>query len=76
MSPASPTHDQNDAREPRTNALASCAGSFISEHLSPHYEGAWLHIDCAGPSFRDGRGTGYGVALVLGLLGVDGFRST
>ena len=65
---------KNDAKEPRTNALASCAGSFISEHLSPDFAGAWLHIDCAGPAFREGRGTGYGVALVLGLLEVDGFR--
>ncbi|KAH8052990.1 manganese ion binding protein [Aureococcus anophagefferens] len=39
------------------------------------YAGAWLHVDIAGPAFKDDRATGFGVALVLGLLEVDGFRA-
>ena len=53
---------------------ASCAANFIGEHLHPEYAGGWLHVDIAGPSTSDERGTGYGVALTLALLGVDGFR--
>ena len=55
------------------NANASCAGNFIGEHLHPDYRGAWLHVDIAGPAFVDDRATGFGVALVLGLLDVEGF---
>jgi len=44
------------------------------EHLHPAYKGGWLHVDMAGPAFIDGRGTGYGVGLALGLLRVDGFK--
>ena len=65
---------KNDVREPRMNALASCAANFIHENIAEGWAGEWLHIDCAGPAFVDARGTGYGVALVLGLLGVAGFR--
>lgn len=65
---------KNDVREPRMNALASCAANFIHENIAQGWAGEWLHIDCAGPAFVDARGTGYGVALVLGLLEVSGFR--
>lgn len=66
---------KNDAREPRMNALPSCAATFIAEHLHPKYTGGWLHVDCAGPAVCDERGTGFGVGLVLGLLKVSGFRT-
>ena len=65
--------DLKNSVKDRGNAQASCAGNFIGENLHPEFKGAWLHVDCAGPAFVDDRGTGYGVALVLGLLGVDGF---
>ena len=42
-------------------------------HLHPDYTGGWLHCDIAGPADAGERGTGYGVALVLSLLGADGF---
>jgi probable aminopeptidase NPEPL1 len=51
----------------RTNAQASCAGHFVERHLPADWEGEWAHVDIAGPSFRDGRATGYGVALVVEL---------
>jgi probable aminopeptidase NPEPL1 len=57
----------------RNNAQSSCAGNFIRENLHPDYEGAYLHVDMAGPAFIEDRATGYGVALVLGLLEVEGF---
>ena len=52
------------------NSQASCAGTFIGEHLDKEYEGEWLHIDIAGPSTSDERGTGYGVGLLLALAKV------
>ena len=57
----------------RGNAQASCAGNFIGENLHAEYRGAWLHVDMAGPAFIDDRATGFGVALVLGLIQADGF---
>ena len=51
------------------NAQTSCAAQFVGEHLVD-YEGVWLHVDLAGPSGLDnGRGTGFGVALLAELLG-------
>ena len=55
------------------NAQASCAGHFIESHISEDYEGDWVHVDMAGPDSRNERATGYGVALVLGLLNSPGF---
>ena len=54
-------------------ARGSCAGHFIEAHLDKAYTGGWLHVDMAGPSARDERGTGYGVGLVLALLDAPGF---
>jgi len=59
----------------RNNAQSSCAATFIYEHLHPEYTGGWLHVDLAGPAWIDDRGTGFGVGLALGLLGVDGFEA-
>jgi probable aminopeptidase NPEPL1 len=53
----------------RSNAQASCAANFISEHLHPSFTGGWLHVDLAGPAFLEDRGTGFGVGLVVDLLG-------
>jgi probable aminopeptidase NPEPL1 len=65
---------KNSVKE-RGNAQSSFAGTFIGEHLHPEYQGGWLHCDMAGPADAKERGTGYGVALVLALLEVDGFSA-
>lgn len=63
--------DLRNSVKDRANAQASCAGQFVFEHLRG-YEGDWLHVDMAGPAFSGGRGTGYGVGLLLGLAGLLG----
>jgi probable aminopeptidase NPEPL1 len=65
--------DMKNSVKDRSNAQASCAGHFIEAHLDEQYSGGWLHVDMAGPADKDGRGTGYGVGLVLSLLGAPGF---
>ena len=61
--------DMKNSVKDRMNAQTSCAAQFVGEHLG-EFEGAWLHVDLAGPSVYDnGRGTGYGVALIAELLG-------
>ena len=68
---ASTIADMRNSVKDRGNAQVSCAGQFIGNHLAAtDYTGPWLHIDMAGPSTSAGRGTGYGVALLLGLLGL------
>lgn len=47
----------------RMNAQSSCAGQFVYWHMADT-KAAWCQIDLAGPAFPDGRGTGYGVALL------------
>jgi probable aminopeptidase NPEPL1 len=59
--------DMKNSVKDRANAQASCAGQFVAEHLVD-FDGAWLHVDIAGPSGMDERGTGYGVALLLDLF--------
>ena len=59
----------------RSNAQTSCAANFISENLHDEYTGGWLHVDMAGPAFIEDRATGYGVALVLALLGAGPFKA-
>ena len=72
---ASKVADCKNSVKDRSNAQASCAGSFIGENLHADFSGAWLHVDIAGPAFVGDRGTGFGVALVLGLLEVEGFKA-
>ena len=71
---ASKVADMKNSVKDRSNAQSSCAASFIHAHLEPSFSGAWLHVDLAGPSFIEGRGTGFGVGITLALLQVDGFR--
>jgi probable aminopeptidase NPEPL1 len=62
--------DLKNSVKDRMNAQSSCAAQFVAEHLGA-YEGPWLHVDLAGPSGLDnGRGTGFGVALLADLFGV------
>jgi len=72
---ASKVADCKNSVKDRNNAQASCAGNFIGENLHPDFDGAWLHVDIAGPAFVGDRATGFGVALVLGLLEVAGFEA-
>ena len=63
--------DMRNSVKDRMNAQSSCAGHFIEQHLvgvsGEAYQGGWLHVDIAGPAFQGGRGTGYGVALLVSL---------
>lgn len=70
---ASKVADMKNSVKDRGNAQASCAGHFIEAHLDPSYKGDWVHVDMAGPDSKNERATGYGVALVLGLLNAPGF---
>lgn len=65
--------DMKNSVKDRGNAQTSCAGHFIESHLDASYTGGWVHVDMAGPSFIADRGTGYGVGLVLSVLGAPGF---
>ncbi|MCB9735620.1 MAG: leucyl aminopeptidase family protein [Deltaproteobacteria bacterium] len=60
--------DLKNSVKDRMNAQSSCAAQFIAEHLGD-YAGKWLHVDIAGPSTAKERGTGFGVALLLDLIG-------
>ena len=51
----------------RMNAQSSCAGHFVESHIHEEWKGEWAHVDIAGPSVADGRGTGFGVALLYEL---------
>lgn len=65
--------DMKNSVKDRSNAQTSCAGHFIEAHLADSYEGGWMHVDMAGPSAVGERASGYGVGLVLSLLGAHGF---
>lgn len=59
--------DMKNSVKDRMNAQSSCAAQFIANHL-PEDAPDWLHVDMAGPaSDGEGRGTGYGVGLLLEL---------
>ena len=60
--------DMKNSVKDRLNAQTSCAGQFVANHLGD-FEGKWLHVDIAGPAFVGGRGTGFGVALLVELFG-------
>eukprot|EP01035_Chromulina_nebulosa_P018028 gene18028-23669_t len=62
--------DMKNSVADRANAQASCAGQFIGNHLETYLSqgGKWLHIDMAGPVWIGERATGYGVALLFGLV--------
>ena len=78
--------DMRNSVKDRANAQASCAGQFIADHLAPGCaepsgggdarERRWLHVDIAGPATEKGtgRGTGFGVALLVELLHANASR--
>ena len=51
----------------RSNAQSSCAAQFVYSHVED-VGLPWLHVDLAGPAFRDERATGYGVPLTVSLV--------
>ncbi|MFT4540114.1 MAG: putative aminopeptidase NPEPL1 [Planctomycetota bacterium] len=55
-------HMKNSVAD-RANAQASCAAEFVHWHLDG-VDAKWAHVDLAGPAFNEGRGTGFGVALL------------
>jgi probable aminopeptidase NPEPL1 len=59
--------DMRNSVSNRMNAQSSCAAWFIHAHIED-LDIPWLHIDLAGPAWRNGRGTGYGVALMVNLV--------
>lgn len=61
--------DMKNSVKDRMNAQSSCAAQFVANHLPDDWDGAWLHVDIAGPSRSEERGTGFGVALLLELFG-------
>lgn len=70
--------DMKNSVKDRSNAQCSCAGHFIESHIDPKYiarNGKWLHVDMAGPGTKAERGTGFGVGLVLSLVGAPGFAT-
>ena len=78
--------DMRNSVKDRSNAQASCAGQFIADHLAPGFaepsgggdarQRRWLHVDIAGPATEKGtgRGTGFGVALLVELLHANASR--
>jgi len=65
--------DMKNSVKDRGNAQCSCAGHFIESHIDESYQNDYVHCDMAGPQSRNERATGYGVALILGLLKAPGF---
>ena len=61
--------DMRNSVKDRSNAQSSCAGQFLGNHISK-YSGDWLHIDMASPAVSAGRGTGFGVGLLLAVSNV------
>ncbi len=64
---ASKVADMKNSVKDRANAQSSCAAQFVYNHIAD-LDRPWLHLDIAGPAFRDGRGTGFGVALMADIV--------
>jgi probable aminopeptidase NPEPL1 len=59
--------DMKNSVANRMNAQSSCAAQFVYAHIQD-LALPWLHVDLAGPAFRDERATGFGVPLTVALL--------
>ncbi|MCO4761916.1 MAG: leucyl aminopeptidase family protein [Myxococcales bacterium] len=59
--------DMRNSVADRMNASSAAAGFFVYSHIEDTGS-RFLHIDLAGPSFRDNRATGYGVGLITGVV--------
>jgi probable aminopeptidase NPEPL1 len=59
--------DMKNSVANRMNAQSSCAAQFVYSHIQ-ELDQPWLHVDLAGPAFLQDRATGYGVALLAGIV--------
>ena len=59
--------DMKNSVKDRANAQASCAAQFVWAHIE-RSNAAWLHVDMAGPSDLEGKGQGFGVALLSEIV--------
>lgn len=59
--------DMRNSVADRANAQSSCAAEFVHWHLDGT-DVRWAHVDLAGPAFVNGRGTGFGVALLAEVV--------
>ena len=69
---SSPVADMRNSVANRMNAQSSCAGQFLYAQIEDAPGASrrrWCHIDLAGPSLPKDRATGFGVALIAGLVG-------
>lgn len=57
--------DMRNSVANRSNAQSACAAQFIGNHLSQRIP--WLHLDIAGAAFSAGRGTGFGMHLLMAV---------
>ncbi|MFM1871278.1 MAG: hypothetical protein RL398_700 [Planctomycetota bacterium] len=64
---ASPIADMRNSVKNRSNAQVSCAAEFVHWHLDGT-DAKWGHVDLASPAFRNNRGTGFGVALLVAAV--------
>lgn len=65
---ASNIADLRNSVKNRNNAQSSCAALFLHANL-PKDAPPWAHIDMAAPATQSGKGTGYGVGLLLAVAG-------
>jgi len=59
--------DMTNSVKDRSNAQSSCAAQFIYGHISD-LDTPWLHVDLASPAHVDGKGTGFGAALLAEVV--------
>ncbi|MCG3133931.1 MAG: cytosol aminopeptidase [Planctomycetes bacterium] len=64
---ASKVADMTNSVKSRMNAQSSAAAVFLHNHIEDTGK-PWLHLDVAGPAFRNGRGTGHGVPLMVEIV--------
>lgn len=55
--------DMRNSVANRANAQSSCAAEFVHWHMADT-DARWAHVDMAFPAMQNGRGSGYGVALL------------
>ena len=55
--------DMKNSVANRANAQSACAAQFIGNHLTQRTP--WLHLDIASAAFFAGRGTGFGMHLLM-----------
>jgi probable aminopeptidase NPEPL1 len=68
---ASPVADMKNSVKDRENGQSACAAQFIGNHLAAvGWSRPWCHVDMAAPAVSSGRGTGFGVGLLLTAAGL------